>query len=155
MSRLPLGREPLLVYIQFVLLLLMLAFAALAISRTLIGTMRRDIEDRRRKEDLLRGKGRANEQPGGSCPSGGTVPSIARRRVPGASPGIDAISLFQMPHGPGKIAHAARINDSTGDLLFPQEIKRQPLKAAAVMLPPWGSTRLSHERPQASTWWAM
>ena len=59
MSRLPLGREPLLVYIQFVLLLLMLAFAALAISRTLIGTMRRDIEDRRRKEDQLR---RSNEE---------------------------------------------------------------------------------------------
>jgi signal transduction histidine kinase len=59
MSRLPLTREPLLVYIQFVLLLLMLAFAALAISRTLIGTMRRDIEDRRRKEDQLR---RSNEE---------------------------------------------------------------------------------------------
>jgi signal transduction histidine kinase len=59
MSRLPVGREPLLVYIQFVLLLLMLAFAALAISRTLIGTMRRDLEERRRKEDQLR---RSNEE---------------------------------------------------------------------------------------------
>jgi signal transduction histidine kinase len=59
MSRLPLGREPLLVYIQFVLLLLMLAFAALAISRTLIGAMRRDLEERLRKEDQLR---RSNEE---------------------------------------------------------------------------------------------
>lgn len=59
MSRLPVGREPLLVYVQFVLLLLMLSFAALAISRTLIGTMRRDIEERRRKEDQLR---RSNEE---------------------------------------------------------------------------------------------
>jgi hypothetical protein len=31
-----------------------------------------------------------NEQPGGKAPSGGTVPGIALRRVPGAAPGIDA-----------------------------------------------------------------
>ena len=33
-----------------------------------------------------------NAQPGGSWPSGGTVPWIARSRVPGAPPGIEAIS---------------------------------------------------------------
>lgn len=59
MSTLPLAREPLLIYVQFVLLLLMLAGSALAVSRTLIGTMRRDIEERRVKEDQLR---RSNQE---------------------------------------------------------------------------------------------
>ncbi|HUR24493.1 MAG TPA: ATP-binding protein [Candidatus Thermoplasmatota archaeon] len=59
MSTLPLAREPLLIYVQFVLLLLMLAGSALAISRTLIGTMRRDLQDRRIKEEQLR---RSNEE---------------------------------------------------------------------------------------------
>ena len=59
MSTLPLAREPLLIYVQFVLLLLMLAGSALAVSRTLIGSMRRDIDERRRKEDQLR---RSNEE---------------------------------------------------------------------------------------------
>lgn len=59
MSTTPLEREPLLIYIQFVLLLLMLAFAALAVSRTLISNMRRDLAERARKEDQLR---RSNEE---------------------------------------------------------------------------------------------
>ncbi|MEO7398937.1 MAG: ATP-binding protein [Ilumatobacteraceae bacterium] len=59
MSRLPIGREAFLVYTQFVLLLLMLAGAALVMSRSLIGSMRRDIEERRLKEDQLR---RSNEE---------------------------------------------------------------------------------------------
>jgi signal transduction histidine kinase len=59
MSTLPLAREPVLVYIQLVLLLLMLAFAALAISRTLIRSMRRDLAERARKEDQLK---RSNEE---------------------------------------------------------------------------------------------
>jgi signal transduction histidine kinase len=59
MSTWPLAREPLLIYVQFVLLLLMLAGSALAVSRTLIGSMRRDLDERRRKEDQLR---RSNEE---------------------------------------------------------------------------------------------
>ncbi|MEA3135911.1 MAG: hypothetical protein QOC71_192, partial [Thermoplasmata archaeon] len=59
MSTQPVGREPALIYIQFILLLLMLAGSALAVSRTLIRTMRRDIDERRSKEEQLR---RSNEE---------------------------------------------------------------------------------------------
>jgi light-regulated signal transduction histidine kinase (bacteriophytochrome) len=59
MATLPLGNSALLVYIQFVLLLIMLSASALAVSRTLIRSMRRDIDERERKEDQLR---RSNEE---------------------------------------------------------------------------------------------
>ena len=58
-ATLPLGREPLLIYVQFVLQLVALAAAALLISRSLIGVMRRDLAERARKEDQLR---RSNDE---------------------------------------------------------------------------------------------
>jgi light-regulated signal transduction histidine kinase (bacteriophytochrome) len=59
MSTLPLSREAFLVYIQLVLLLVMLAAAALAVSRSLIRGMERDLEERARQQEQLR---RSNEE---------------------------------------------------------------------------------------------
>jgi signal transduction histidine kinase len=59
MSTLPLSREAILVYAQLVLLLLILAAAALAVSRRVIRAMQRDLEERARQQDQLR---RSNEE---------------------------------------------------------------------------------------------